>query len=53
MHITIGLKPRPVWLPATRMFSQGVPAAASMVASCGGTTPSLIEYRQLIGTSGR
>jgi hypothetical protein len=41
MHSTIALKPRPVWLPDTRMFSH-CPAGPSTVASCGGTTPSLM-----------
>jgi len=31
------------------MFSQRA-GSPSMVASCGGTTPSLKEYRQLVGT---
>ena len=50
MYSTSGLKPRPVWLPGTRMFSC-IAGSPLMVASCGGTTPSPSEYRQLIGSA--
>ena len=46
---TNGLKPSPRWLPATRTFSCSA-GSPSMVASCGGTTPSVSEYRHEIGT---